>query len=354
MDGGATPILGLGAATPVGRTAWASAAAVHAGVCGFAQHPFMVDTAGEPMRVAFAPWLPIGLQGADRMAALLLPAMQEALAPLGGSAQALRLGVALALPPSRPGRPPDLADALLQAIGEDLPDLRPRRIARIECGHAAGHLALANARSDLAAGALDALLLAAVDSYLAPETLEWVEACDQLHGGGPLNNAWGFVPGEGAGALLLGSPELVHRLGLTPLGDVASVGIGMESCRIKTDTVCIGQGLTQAFRGALAGLGPGEVVHDVFCDLNGEPYRADEFGFAALRTGKQFRAASDFVAPADCWGDVGAGGTALHGVLAVAALRKGYAKGPVAMVWGSSESGERGALLLRGAPAQRA
>ena len=51
-------------------------------------------------------------------------------------------------------------------------------------------------------------------------------------------------------------------------------------------------------------------VSDVYCDLNGEPYRADEFGFAALRTKEHFASASDFVAPADCWGDVAAAGGA--------------------------------------------
>ena len=72
-----------------------------------------------------------------------------------------------------------------------------------------------------------------------------------------------------------------------------------------------------------------------------------KFGFATLRTGEHFRAASDFVAPADCWGDVGAAGSLLHVALAVIANRKRYAEGPLSMVWGSSESGERGAVLVR-------
>ena len=38
---------------------WSSAAAVRAGISGFAEHPFMIDTAGEPMRAAIAPWLDI-------------------------------------------------------------------------------------------------------------------------------------------------------------------------------------------------------------------------------------------------------------------------------------------------------
>lgn len=82
--------------------------------------------------------------------------------------------------------------------------------------------------------------------------------------------------------------------------------------------------------------------------MNGETYRADEFGFAALRTRERFRSATDFVAPADCWGDIGAAGMPLHSALALIANRKRYGKGPISLVWASSESGERGAVLLRG------
>jgi 3-oxoacyl-[acyl-carrier-protein] synthase I len=346
MTRNALQVLGLGASTPVGRNVWASAAAVRAGVCGFGEHPFMIDTAGEPMRIAHAPWLGFELEGAQRLAALVMPAIQEALLLVPADTP-LRLGLALGLPPVRPGQPEGLADELMAWIHDGIGD-RFTRVARFEAGHAAGHLAIEAAQAGCARGAFDMCLVVGVDSYLAPETLEWIEACDQLHGGGPLNNAWGFIPGEAAGAVLMGLPDAAQRTGIAPLGELVSVGVGMESRLIKTEDVCIGEGLTQAFRAALQELPPGEQVHDVYCDLNGEPYRADEFGFAALRTGGRFRAASDFVSPADCWGDVGAAGAMLHLALALIACRKRYAKGDLAMVWGSSESGQRGAALVRG------
>ncbi len=97
-----------------------------------------------------------------------------------------------------------------------------------------------------------------------------------------------------------------------------SVGTAHEPKRIKTETVCIGEGLTEAFREALAVLPAGTKVSDIYCDMNGEPYRADEFGFTALRTKEHFESASDFVAPADCWGDVSARRRLLHVMLACA------------------------------------
>jgi 3-oxoacyl-[acyl-carrier-protein] synthase-1 len=222
------------------------------------------------------------------------------------------------------------------------------RIAEFEVGHAAGHLCFDAALKECRAETIDACLVAGVDSYLAPETLEWVEDCDQLHGGGPLNNAWGFIPGEAAGTVLLAKAGQAQRIGLTVLGEVVSVGRGFETKLIKTDAVCTGVGLTDAFRKALGGLTPDEQIHNVLCDLNGEKYRADEYGFAALRTKDRFRSASDFIAPADCWGDVGAAGVFLHTALAVISHRKRYGKGPLSMVCASSECGVRGASIIRG------
>jgi 3-oxoacyl-[acyl-carrier-protein] synthase-1 len=178
------------------------------------------------------------------------------------------------------------------------------------------------------------------------ETLEWLEANDQLHGAGPLNNAWGFIPGEAAGAALVIGEEALDRAGVEPLARVLSVGRGIEPNRIKTQTVCIGEGLTAAFREGLAGLPSGTRVTDMVCDMNGEPYRADEFGFACLRTKEAFESASDVIAPADCWGDVSAASGPLGVLLSAAAGRKSYANGRYALVWASSEGGERGAALL--------
>jgi 3-oxoacyl-[acyl-carrier-protein] synthase I len=342
-------IVGLGASTPIGRNVWASAAAARAGICGFSEHPFMIDTAGEPMRIARAPWLDVSVEGIERYRALLFPAIDEAISPLlrRPDADEARIGFGLGLPPARPGEPQSLGERLIEAVADRYGQRFVSALV-FEVGHAAAHLALDAAIKACAAGSVDAFVVAGVDSYLAPETLEWVEECDQLHGGGPLNNAWGFVPGEAASAVLVCSGRSTRQLGLEATGEIVSVGLGRETKLIKTDGVCIGEGLTQAFRAALQGLAPGEAIHNVFCDLNGEPYRADEYGFTTLRTKEWFRAATDFVAPADCWGDVGAAGTSLHIALSVISHRKRYGKGPLSMVWASSESGERGATVIRG------
>lgn len=339
-------VVALGASTPVGRDAWSSAAAVRAGVSGFGDHPHMIDTAGQPMRVARADWLEIDLSGVDRFEALLVPAIDQAIEPFAVHAgNPLKTAIALGLPSERPGLPESFQRDLMSRVTKRFGRIFNATAAFV-AGHAAGLLALEAAFKKLQQGGLDACVVAGVDTYMEAETLEWLESCDQLHSAGPLNNAWGFIPGEAAGALLLVRAETAQRMRLVPLAAILGTGSANEPKRIKTETVCIGEGLTQAFRAALAALPAGSQISDVYCDMNGEPYRADEYGFACLRTKEAFIAPSAFVAPADCWGDVAAAGAPLHVMLATVAGAKGYARGNIAITWGSGEGGERAAALI--------
>jgi len=339
-------IVSMGANTPVGANAWSSAAAVRAGVSGFTEHPYMIDTAGEPMKVALVSSIDIDISGVDRFEALLLPAIDEAIAPITQHLNSsLKIAIALALPEHRPGQPETLQRDLTARINARYSN-QFSAFATFPVGHAAGLIGLQAACTKLSQGTLDACLLAGVDSYIEPATLEWLESNDQLHSAGPLNNAWGFIPGEAGAALLLMRESVAQSLRLHPFAKIIGTGVANESKRIKTETVCIGEGLTGAFRSALAPLPNGVKVSDVYCDMNGEPYRADEYGFTALRTKEFFDSASDFTAPADCWGDVSAAGSLLHLLLACAAGHKAYGSGRIAFTWASSEGGERAAALF--------
>lgn len=357
-------VLALGACTPVGGNARATAAAVRAGLCGFVEHDYLVDDAGEPMRVARVASIDAELQGAERLVALLAPVLDEVLTD-GHAAPRGRIGVAVALPPPRPGGPGEAHEQKLDA-GPAAQAVRALCRARLgerlgpyqafPTGHAGGFQALDQARTWLRAGQAEAVIVAGVDSYLAPLTLEWLEAEGQLHGAGLTNNAYGFVPGEAAGALLLAGAAAGSGtdVGSAPAwAELLAVGLGRETRLNKSDGVCVGEGLTQALRHALDEVATQGMIDNVVCDMNGEAYRADEYGFSGLRVRDRLRDPTDFLAPADCWGDVGAAGAPLHLLLAASAGRKGHAKGPLSLLWGSSDGGERGAAIIRAAVAQR-
>jgi len=187
--------------------------------------------------------------------------------------------------------------------------------------------------------------VAGVDSYLADDTLEELDATEQLKSA---RHPWGFIPGEAAGAFVAATRRSAEKLGLDIRGTVAGTGVGREECVIHSDRTCLGRGLTDALQKALRPLeGSGEKVHQTYCDFNGQPYRSHEFGYTVTRVARAFVDSSDFTAPADCWGDVGAATGPLLLMLAAVAGRKGYARGPRVLAWTSSDGGERAAALLR-------
>ena len=300
------------------------------------------------MCVAQCPWLADDPSIANRIGACLVAAIGESLTVLDAptkSGDCPPVTLLVNLPSQRPGLPESLGKSVL-AIVEGAFSGVFSRIGLAQLGHAGGIVALQSAIRVLAEIPGTACVIAGADSYMDPDMLEWLEETDQLHGAGERNNAWGFVPGEGAGALLLVAPDVARRLAIQPLGRVGGVGAGHETKLNRTGTVCLGEGLTTAFRGALAGLPIGAKLTDVYCDMNGDPYRADEFAFTVTRTRERFVAASDFVAPADCWGDVGAASGPLFIALACVAGTKAYAKGTHALVWASSDTGQRGSALI--------
>jgi 3-oxoacyl-[acyl-carrier-protein] synthase-1 len=340
-------LVGIGAATAVGTTAPATAAAVRAGIAGFSEHPWMVDMNGEPFVVAAAPYLDAGLSVEARLAQLARRAAAEALQAIGSSTARFQreLPAFVGLPELRPGNHAESANEVesqlrtLLAHGGAVGEL-----ALLHNGHAAGLMAIELAASRIGSGDFEIALAGGVDSYLDDDTLGWVEDCEQLHNS---LNAGGFIPGEAAGFCLLCSGRIAREQQLRCLGRVAAVATARESKRIKTEAVCVGEGLTAAFKQVLSQLPSAETrIDQVLCDQNGEPYRADEFGFTIIRTNEHFVDATDFLAPADCWGDVGAASGPLLFGLAAEAARKGYAKGKNTLVWTSSEGGERTAAIL--------
>jgi 3-oxoacyl-[acyl-carrier-protein] synthase-1 len=337
-------IVGLGARTPVGLTARSTAAAVRAGISALGRHPWMVDKEGEPMVVARDAVLPPELDGIERFWALLEPAIREAVEPLREVGPA-SLEVFLGLPEPRPGLPADLGQALARTVERaPITSVHVDRVTVLPRGHAAGLLALEAAWRGVLERRIDLGLVGGVDTYLTAETLEGLDAADQLKSGA---NRGGFPPGEGAGFCLVASKTAMARLRLRASGWVIAAASAVEPNRIKTDTVCIGKGLSHAIGQAASVLRlPEERVDSMICDLNGERYRSEEFTYTVLRTQMAFVDFTDFMTPADCWGDVGAASGPLFVNLAAASGVRGYAHGPRIMLWAGSEGGDRGAALL--------
>lgn len=342
-------IVGMGAQTAIGRSAAATMAAVRAGISAAAEHPVYRARDREPMVVCRTSWLPPDLAGVERFVSLATSPALEALAgwPMLSLLRPIELFVGL--PEKRPGRPAGLEMALAQRLSDRLRTESPIASVHVfPSGHASFFLALAEAKARIAAGVADLCLVGGVDSYLEPETLEWLEDGGQLHS---YENSWGFIPGEGAAFCLLASAR-VAKDSSNQLSSLLAVAVSYEENRIKTETVCVARGLSDACDRTLSVLPAGAAVDQVICDVNGEPYRSDELSFVMARESRHFAAPGEFLAPADCWGDVGAASGSLFAALAISASRRGWAKGPLHLLWASSEGGQRGAALLEVAVAR--
>jgi 3-oxoacyl-[acyl-carrier-protein] synthase-1 len=334
-------VLSVGAQTPIGRSALKSAAAVRCGISAYREHPFMIDRYGEPMVVAMADWLPEAFSAQERIVRLGVDALQEAFTAASTISARQTLTVMIAL--STTTLPAEEGQAkVVQRIRTELQQagfvINPRFVAE---GNAIGVAAIQQAAAFLLRGTTDAVAVLGVDSHLGPEQLDAIDDAGRLHS---VNNSWGFTPGEGAGAVILTTGRILQHHHLVPLAQLAAVATGSESKLLGTKAVCIGEGLTQAFRGALS---ESDKVHHSYCDLNGETYRADEFGFAVCRTGEGFHDAGSFVAAAECWGDVGTASVPLQVSLSTSAWSRGFARGSNVLCWSSSTTASlRGALRL--------
>lgn len=341
---GALEIVAVGARTPVGLTAAASAAAIRAGISGVREYPFVMAD-GEPALLASDRRLPATLTAADRMVSLGASALAEIAAAAGPAAtHPGSLHVVLAIPELRPGFEPTDATTVERGLTEQLRLHWPHaKLGLAGRGHAGVALAVEQSlHAGQPKGEGPLTLVLGVDSYLQPETLLWLEKTRKL--GKEARS--GLIPGEAAGAVLLAPTGLRRQLRLPSLGRLHGVGTAHERLLPDSDTGSFGEGLTHALRKAMAGLKlPEDAADDVYLDINGERYRSEEWGFCAMRFSSAFRSL-DYHAPAALWGDVGAATGALAIVLAVESWARGYARGARAVVMTGSLGGNRGAMVL--------
>lgn len=348
-------VRGVGLVTAVGLSAPASCAAFRAKISNPSETRF-IDGAGQWImahQVALEqPWR--GLTKLARMAAL---AIEEALQDLP-RAQWARLPMVLCVAePDRPGRLEGLDEKLASMI-QDLLGVQfdKARLAIVAHGRVGVAVALHGARRWLAPEAQSAagsksaegVLVVATDSLVNWPTLGPFEREGRLL---TERNSNGFLPGEAAGAVLLGRPGGTAASGKPGELVIAGLGFAREAAHIASDEPLRGDGLATALRGALeeAGL----AIHDMdyrITDVAGEHYYFKEAALALSRTLRQRKEDFDLWHPAECTGEVGAASGMLMLAQAEAACAKGYTLGPRVLAHWANDNGHRAAAALQWQP----
>ncbi|MDC0717876.1 beta-ketoacyl synthase N-terminal-like domain-containing protein [Nannocystis bainbridge] len=332
----------------MGLKAAATAAAVRAGISRQRESSFW-NSKGEPMIVAFledehlpplAPELARNRRLSrrhQRMLRLATRALREAVSPV---ARVDTIPLLLVGPEPYAAEEAAIgAEFLMQLRVQTNVTFSREHSSTAFQGRAGGIAVLEHASRLLHEQGQPYVLVGGVDSHVDPELLGLLDRAGRVHACGVTD---GFVPGEGAGFLLLSAqrrtPESVG------IAHVAAPGLGEERGHRRSEEPHLGDGLADAVRAAVAGA-PDASISSVFCSLNGESFGAKEWGVAAIRSSSAFRDGLHLRHPADCFGDLGAAsGPVLLGLAAVELMR-GDSPGS-SLVWCASEGAPRAAVVV--------
>ena len=340
MPSSPVAIESTGLVTSVGLTAPAACAAMRAGITNHTETRFM-GSDGEWIMGAQVP-LEKPWRGRTKLVKMAAMAIREALQPMGEIApESLPLLLCIA-EHDRPGRLDGLDEALFEELETELGmRFHPTISAVVPQGRAGGTLALAQARKLMADQFLPRVLIAATDSLLVAPTLAAYGELERLL---TASNSNGFIPGEGAGAIVVSAAEPKPAQQLLCLG----VGRGVESAPLASERPLRADGLTEAIKNALA---------DADCDMgeldfritdnSGEQYYFKEAALALSRTLRARKEEFDIWHPADCIGEVGAAIGPVMVTKALTASQKGYGRGRGILVHAGNDAGRRTAAVLR-------
>lgn len=325
-----------GLVTSVGLSAPAACAAIRAKLTNPSETRF-IDSHGEWIMAhqvpLDAPW-----RGRTKLVKMAALAVDEVLAEVPRVAWAglpLLLCVAEA---DRPGRLDGLDDRLFTELQAELDTRFHPASVVVAHGRVAVVVALLKARALVWEGGFEQVLIAATDSLLTWPTLSHYEREDRLL---TPTNSNGFMPGEGAGALLVRRPAEGDEL------IVSGLGFGVEKAHLTSDEPLRAEGLSTAIKAALAEAGV--AMHDMdfrITDLSGEQFYFKEAALALSRTLRQRKEEFDLWHPAECTGEPGAVAGVSILALADAACRKRYTKGPAIVAHMGNDAGQRAALTL--------
>lgn len=338
-------IFAVAARTPLGFNAESSFSALRAGISVVREHLFYIDKHDEPVQMALDYALNPDLGVIDRVIAMATSVLEEICTKIDFNQSDLGdVTLFIALPETRPGW--DEQD--IQTVENTIPQLslpiKFKSISIVPRGHAAGLVALNMASESIKNGQSEMCIILGVDSYSDFETLSWLDNNRQLAN---TYNRGAFFPGEGAGAVVIAATKTVARYKLDSLAVIRDLALSTETKIIKTGTLCLGEGLTECVKETVKSLRlPEQTIDGVICDINGERYRAEEWGFVILKCSNAFVDPTDYDMPAACWGDVGAASGSLFIGIAVTAGKRKWAKGNRYVIWNGSEGGQRAAVLL--------
>jgi hypothetical protein len=204
---------------------------------------------------------------------------------------------------------------------------------------------LRHACEKLERGELERVVIGAVDSLIEPDH---VEACHRLGCLKSPSSSGGLIPGEMAAFLLLEKQADALKNGRLHWS-VQGVAQSKEPFNRLSDDPPLGRALStsiiQTVRACGANAGS---VGLLIGDLNGDPYRAADWGNAVVRLKAEFPwFDSQVLNPAAGFGDAGSVNSAAAACVALHGYQRRWIKSDQVLVFASNDDGIRGSFCLR-------
>ncbi|KFE67599.1 hypothetical protein [Hyalangium minutum] len=328
-------IAASGMCCAVGGFARAARAAIRAGLNRFEESEF-VDARAEPLIVSRMPLE--NLWGPRRIATMFEAAVKDCISEAPAFSPKTTALLLLVAEQGRPGYQDSWAEACVAAY-EKLTGMAPSTEVRtLALGRAGIVSALREAHSLLVHRYARQVLVVGVDSYLNAEAITHLLRKRRLM---TEEVSEGFIPGEGAGALLLELPPR-EPVGLHVLG----TGAAEETATLDNDEPVRALGLTRALREALAASGYHmNDLHFRITDLNGVPLAFREAALADTRLLDHRAGRFPLLHLADCIGETGAAVGPLSLAYLADAMARGYVPGTRAVLHCANDGPERAAVV---------
>jgi 3-oxoacyl-[acyl-carrier-protein] synthase-1 len=290
--------------------------------------PLSADVASEPLPSI-----------ARRMLRLATPTLAS-LAEFAGPAP---LSVYLGLPQVEPAEAPWLAKFLQQLSKATGIPIDPGTSKIFPNGRAAALLALEAALTQLSLDPAGVIVVGGVDSFLDLRRIALLDREARILGPRVMD---GFIPGEGAGFIVLKDASAVKNNAIGAQVKILGGATASDAGHRYGAAPARGEGLADAIdklRSMCAANPP--PVASTFASFNGENFEAKLWGVARLRHSDFFLPDMVIRHPADIIGDTGAAAGAILTALGAFSLLNGQQAGS-ALVWAASDFESRGCALL--------
>lgn len=343
-------IAGMGMVTPVGANVEMTAAAVRAGISGYAVSDFYGQD-DESVTMSLVPdefFTSVNIEidegeyfseSFDRAIRMAHVSIRESLAKLNFD-KPIPLYLGLPEPITNINllvRKPITTNLLSSG---DLPISRDL-IRTLSSGRVSGIHAIEAAINSFGLTNGDYAIVGGVDSYYNYSHIQHLSADKRILSEGANN---GFAPGEAAGFIVLTSSTEQALIINNHLVAVHPPGLSEEKGHLYSEEVYMGEGLHNAFKNTLCGAGDGSISR-IYSSLNGEQFWAKELGVAMTRNNNYLKDNCAIEHPIDCLGDIGAAtAPVLIGLAAMDLLDSRQDRN--ALVYCSSDSKWRGAVRL--------